>query len=48
MHNHGDAKAPAANFCVLSLSRDYLPLISLNKALLGPYFLGGVALRGYP
>ena len=48
VHNHGDAKAPAANFCVLSLSRDYLPLISLNKALLGPYFLGGLALGGYP
>ena len=26
-----------------ALLRDYLPLVSLNKALLGPYFLGGVA-----
>ena len=24
------------------------PLVSLNKALLGPYFLGGVALGGVP
>ena len=29
-----------------ALLRDYLPLVSLNKALLGPYFLGGVALGG--
>ena len=26
--------------------RDYQPLVSLNKALLGPYFLGVVALGG--
>ena len=24
-----------------ALLRDYLPLVSLNKALLGPYLLGG-------
>ena len=30
-----------------ALLRDYEnPLVSLNKALLGPYFLGGVALGG--
>ena len=30
-----------------ALLRDHWPLVSLNKALLGPYFLGGVALGGY-
>ena len=30
------------------LLRDYLPLVSLNKALLGPYFLGGGGPGGGP
>ena len=29
-----------------ALLRAYYPLVSLNKALLGPYLLGGVALGG--
>ena len=29
-----------------ALLRDYLPLVSLNKALLNPYFWGGVRLGG--
>ena len=31
-----------------SLLRDYLPLVSLNKALVGAYFMGGMALGGSP
>ena len=31
-----------------AILRDYLSLVSLNKALLGPCFLGGVALGGVP
>ena len=31
-----------------ALLRDYLPLVSLDKALLGAYFLGGMALGGVP
>ena len=31
-----------------SLLRDYLPLVSLNKALVGAYFMGGMALGGPP
>ena len=33
---------------IKALLRDYQPLVSLNKALLGPYFLGGAALGGSP
>ena len=31
-----------------ALLRDYWPLVSLNKALLGPYFLGGGGIGGVP
>ena len=31
-----------------ALLRDYLPLVSLNKALLGPCFLGGWPWGGVP
>ena len=31
-----------------ALSRDYQPLVSLNKALLGPHFLGGGGALGVP
>ena len=36
-------RLPPRNKALLS---DNEPLVSLNKALLGPYFLGGVALGG--
>ena len=36
---------PPRNKALLS---DYQPLVSLNKALLGYYFLAGVALGGSP
>ena len=50
-HHSWESKVPPHSYpppINKALLRDYQPLVSLNKALLGPYFLGGVALGGVP